>query len=71
MMNIDKRIRRMDSLMVEANIRKLSRMELIYTCISKLVIYLHRNGRDDLIGHMAHYYDPNDLNRVIYHCNRC
>lgn len=69
MMNIDKRIRRMDSLMVEANIRKLSRMELIYTCISKLVIYLHRNGRDDLIGHMAHYYDPNDLNRVIYHCS--
>ena len=67
MMNIDKRIRRMDSLMVEANIRKLSRMEPIYTCISKLVIYLHRNGRDDLIGHMAHYYDPNDLNRVIYH----
>ena len=32
MMGIDKRIRRMDSLMVEANIRKLSRMELIYTC---------------------------------------
>ena len=32
MMGIDKRIRRMDSLMVEANIRKLSRLELIYTC---------------------------------------
>lgn len=67
MMGIDKRIRRMDSLMVEANMRKLSRMELIYTCIAKLVRYLHKNGRDDLIGHMAHYYDPNDLNRVIYH----
>lgn len=69
MMNIDKRIRRMDSLMVEANIRKLSRMELIYTCISKLVTYLHKTGRDDLIGHMAHYYDPNDFNTVIYHCS--
>ncbi len=69
MMGIDKRIRRMDSLMVEANIRKLSRMELIYTCIAKLVSYLHKNGRDDLIGHMAHYYDPNDFNRVIYHCS--
>ena len=67
MMGIDKRIRRMGSLMVEANIRKLSRMELIYTCIAKLVRYLHKNGRDDLIGHMAHYYDPNDFNRVIYH----
>jgi hypothetical protein len=69
MMGIDKRIRRMDSLMVEANIRKLSRMELIYTCISKLVSYLHKNSRDDLIGHMAHYYDPNDFNKVIYHCS--
>ena len=56
------RIRRMDSLMVEANIRKLSRMELIYTCISKLVSYLHKTGKDDLIGHMAHYYDPDDFN---------
>ena len=69
MMGIDKRIRRIDSLMVEANIRKLSRMELIYTCISKLVSYLHKNSRDDLIGHMAHYYDPNDFNKVIYHCS--
>ena len=69
MMNIDKRIRRMDSLMVEANIRKLSRMELLYTCISKLVKYLHKNGREELIGHMAHYYDPDDFNRVIYHCS--
>lgn len=34
-MGIDKRICRMDSLMVEANIRKLRRLELIYTCISK------------------------------------
>ena len=67
MMGIDKRIRRMDSLMVEANIRKLSRMELIYTCISKLIRYLHKNGHDDMIGHMEHYYDPNDFNRVIYH----
>ena len=69
MMHIDKRIRRMDSLMIESNIRRLSRMELIYTCISKLVSYLHKNGRDDLIGHMDHYYDPNDFNQVIYHCS--
>ena len=69
MMGIDKRIRRMDSLMVEANIRKLSRMELIYTCIAKLVTYLHKTDREDLIGHMAHYYDPNDFNKVIYHCS--
>ena len=44
-------------------------MELIYTCISKLVSYLHKSGRDYLIGHMAHYYDPNDFNQIIYHCS--
>ena len=49
MMKIDGRIWRMDSLMVEANIRKLSRMELIYRCISGLVKWLHENGHDDLI----------------------
>jgi hypothetical protein len=68
LMKIDGRIRRMDSLMVEANIRKLSRMELLYRCISKLVVWLHNNGHDDLIIEMEHYYDPNDFNSVIYHC---
>lgn len=67
LMKIDGRIRRMDSLMVEANIRKLSRMELIYRCISKLAVYLHKNGRDDLLKGLEHYYDPEDYNRVIYH----
>jgi hypothetical protein len=37
LMKIDGRVRRMDSTMIEANIRKLSRMELLYTCIAKLV----------------------------------
>ena len=66
-MKIDGRIRRMDSLMVESNIRKLSRMELLYRCISKLVKYLHDNGHDELIGTLERYYDPTDFNRTIYH----
>jgi len=67
LMKIDGRIRRMDSLTVESNIRKLSRMELLYRCISKLVKYLHDNGHDELIGTLERYYDPNDFNRTIYH----
>ena len=67
LMGIDGRIRRMDSLMVEANIRKLSRMELIYRCISKLVVFLHKTAHDDLLEGLEHYYDPDDFNRVIYH----
>ena len=45
-------VRRMDSMMIESNIRKLRCMELIYTCIAKLSMYVNRiNGSalsDDL-----------------------
>ena len=67
LIGIDGRIRRMDSLMVESNIRKLSRMELVYRCISKLVCYLHKNGNEELLEGLEHYYDADDFNRVIYH----
>ena len=67
LMGIDGRIRRMDSLMVESNIRKLSRTELIYRCISKLVCYLHKEEKDAYVTGLEHYYDPEDFNRMIYH----
>ena len=67
MMKVTPRIRRMDSMMIEANIRKLSRAELLYTCVSKFVIFLHKNGHDALLAGMEHYYDPNDFNRTFYY----
>lgn len=42
-MDISPRIKKMDSMMTAANIRRLSRMELLYTCVAKLVIYCHKN----------------------------
>lgn len=67
LMNISGRVRRMDSMMIESNIRKLSRMELIYTCIAKLVTYLNEKQPTIVPEEMMHYCDPNDFNRVIYH----
>ena len=67
LMNINGRVRRMDSMMIESNIRKLSRMELLYTCIAKLVTYLNEKQPDILPEKFMHYCDPNDFNRVIYH----
>ena len=55
------------ALLVASNIRKLGRMELLYTCVADLVSFLHRTGMDDLLGGMEHYYDTNDYNQVIYH----
>lgn len=67
LMNINGRIRRMDSMMIESNIRFLSRMELIYTCISKLVSYLEKNAPKKVVDNLKHYADPNDYNKIFYH----
>ena len=56
-------------MMIEANIRNLSRAELLYTCVAKLVIYLHKNKHDDLIAGLEHYYDPKDYNQRFYYSN--
>ena len=66
-MGITPGIRRMDSMMIEANIRNLSRVELLYTCTAKFVNYLHKQERDDLIAGLEHYYNPNDYNQFFYH----
>ena len=67
MMNISGKIRRMDSMMLDANIRNLSRMELIYTCISNLVKYIIETDSDMLPESLLHYADSSDFNKVIYH----
>ena len=67
LMNISGQIQRMDSMMIASNIKRLSRLELLYTCLSNFVIYLHKNGYDDKLRGLEHYYDPNDMNAVIYH----
>lgn len=69
LMDINPRIKRMDSMMIAANIRRLSRVELLYTCVAKLVIYLHIKKQDELIKGLEHYYDSNDFNKVFYYSN--
>ena len=67
MMKLNGNIKRMDSMMIESNIRFLSRMELIYTCISKLVIYLAKKRPEIIPESLKPYADPNDYNRVFHH----
>lgn len=66
-MGINDRVRRMDSMMIASNIRFLSRIELIYTCISKLVIYISKFQPELLDENLRQYADLNDYNRVFYH----
>lgn len=66
-MGINGRVRRMDSMMIESNIRKLSRMELLYTCISKMIVLINKTDKELLPEQLKHYAEPNDFNQVIYH----
>ena len=67
LMGLNGHIKRMDSMMIESNIRFLSRMELIYTCISKLVSCLKKNAFEKVTESLEHYADSNDYNKIFYH----
>lgn len=67
MMGLDGRIRRMDSMMINSNMRMLARSELIYSCIARLVRYISEHCPQLLSDELKHYADPNDFNAVLYH----
>ena len=65
-MKITGRTRRMDSMMIDANIKKLSRLELIYTCNANLVKRLSKEGIE-IPDALKHYALPNDFNQIFYY----
>lgn len=67
LMQISGRIRRMDSMMIESNIRKLSRIELLYICLSRFAMAVQQMDENFLPNSLKHYADPNDFNQVMYH----
>lgn len=66
-MKLNGRVRRMDSMMIESNIRKLSRIELLYTCVARLSAAVGKQDENALPEGLRHYTDPNDFNQVMYH----
>lgn len=64
-MKIDSSLKRMDSLMVESNIKRMSRLELLYTCVANLAKEYAK--RQELPENLKHYAEADDRNRVIYH----
>lgn len=67
MMKLNSNIKRMDSLMIEANIKNMSRIELLYACTAHLARRICRNRIDIDLGTLGHYCNPDDCNLVIYH----
>lgn len=65
-MGIDHHLKRMDSMMISANIKKMSRLELLYTCVSNLVKEM-KNSNIEMSTEYNHYADADDRNKVVYH----
>ena len=65
-MNIGRSLKRMDSMMVAANIKKLSRLELLYVTVSNLAEEVYRR-ENKLPEKLKHYMESVDRNLVIYH----
>lgn len=65
-MGITPNMQRMDSLMVAANIRNLSMLELFYTCVANLANVMKQRGAELPEG-QKHYMEKDDYNRFIYH----
>lgn len=66
-MKITGKTRRMDSMMIDSNIKKLSRLELIYTCTSNLIKKLKEVEGINLPKELEHYTDSNDYNQMFYY----
>ena len=66
LMGITNKVKRMDSMMIEANIRRLSRTELLYQCVSHLVQRMKKDSAA-VPEAMQHYLEPEDYNRTFYY----
>ena len=66
MMKVDRSLKRMDSLMVASNIKKMGRLELLYTCTANLVNACKKRG-EPIPERLQHYLSGEDKNLVIYH----
>ena len=65
LMRNDSSLKRMDSLMVASNIKRMERLELLYTCVANLAKEVAKN--QELPEHLRHYTEADDRNRIIYH----
>ena len=65
-MGITPNMQRMDSMMVAANIRNLSLLELFYTCVANLAKVMQQRELE-IPENQKHYVEKDDYNSFIYH----
>lgn len=65
-MKIDRSLRRMDSMMIDSNIKRMTRLELLYHCTARMIKELQKQGVE-LPEQLQHYLNKEDENLVIYY----
>ncbi|HBG12499.1 MAG TPA: hypothetical protein DDX68_13505, partial [Clostridium sp.] len=53
--------------MVASNIKKFTRLEFLYTCVSNLVAWIRNHSGEVLLAGFERYFDPADYHEFIYH----
>lgn len=66
-MDINPSIKRMDSLMVSSSCKKMSRLEILYTCVANMIKAITKTGEDQLLKGLEHYLKDETRNEIIYH----
>lgn len=66
-LDINPSVKRMDSLMVSSSCKKMSRLEILYTCVANMVKAVNKTGEYQNLKDMEHYLDEDDKNETIYH----
>lgn len=66
-LNINPTLKRMDSIMVSSSCKKMSRLEVLYTCVANMVKAVHRTGEEQYLKNKEHYLQADDCNIFIYH----
>lgn len=67
-LKIDGRNMRMDSLMISTSAKKLSRLEIIYSCVSRLIDEINKSNMDVLPVKFKVYLEDGHHNDTIYRC---
>lgn len=68
LLSIDGRTIRMDSLMISSSCKKLSRLEIIYSCVSRLIKEIHKTQAALLPEKFNLYLEEGHRNDIIYRC---
>lgn len=67
LMNLNSGLRRMDSLMIASNIKKMGRLELLYTCVANMCRFMNKCEDQNYPESLRHYLDDSDHNELLYH----